>query len=113
MLKQGVTASSDLPYPTVISFNDTICFDNSAGSKIAGGRSPIGIQPSPYRAALRRAGLECPPIQTGGLGFWIGFGRNPSPSIEKNCPLNLGVLFVHNSLKISRYSSVTAPRLVK
>ena len=48
----------------------------SAGRRGTAGLAPTGCQPSPRRAARRRAALLCPPIQMGGWGFCSGCGRH-------------------------------------
>ena len=53
-----------------------------SGSSMAGGRNPMGIQPSPSVAARRIAALVWPPTQMGGCGFCTGLGRNPTPLIS-------------------------------
>ena len=70
---------------------------------------PAGAQPSPTRAARRRAAIELPPIHSGGWGFWTGFGSNTTSRTSTNSPWNSGWSAVHRSFMTSMYSSVTRP----
>src|SRR5207245_9874119 len=47
---------------------------NSGGASMAAGLAPTGCQPSPWRAARRRATRLGPPLQIGGGGFCPGWG---------------------------------------
>src|SRR5262245_17849846 len=90
-----------------------ICFTfaaYSSGPSIAGGRIPMGCQPSPIVAARRSAAPVCPPIQIGMPPRCTGLGSTWMSRTEQYLPSNVTGSVVHAD-RISRmYSSVTGPR---